>query len=97
MLSTETVVVGNVCKCRKSPFHPATRNTDEHSQLIANSDKESSRELQWPATVHSKRIRARTENRNHKVSLNSQALDDSLAMASPFWGPLIPLGGVASI
>jgi len=75
----------------------ATRNTDEHSQLISNSDNESSRELQWPATVDSKQIPARTENRNHKVSLNSQALDDSLAGASPFWGPLVPLGGVASI
>jgi len=97
MLSTERVVVGNVCKCRKSLFNLATRNTDEHSQLISNSDNESSRELQWPATVDSKQIPARTENRNHKVSLNSQALDDSLAGASPFWGPLVPLGGVASI
>jgi hypothetical protein len=97
MLSTETIVVGNVCKCRKSPFHPATHNTDEHSQLISNSDKESSRELQWPATVDSKRIPALTENRNHKLSLNSHALDDSLAVASTFWGPPVPFGGGASI
>jgi hypothetical protein len=97
MLSTETVVVGDVCKYRKSACNLATRNADEYSQLISNSDKESSRELQWPATVDGKRISARTENRNHKVSLNSQALDDSLAVASPFWGPLVPLGGVASI
>ena len=96
MLSTERVVVGNVCKCRKSPFNLATRNTDEHAQRISNSDNESSRELQWPATVDSKQIPARTENRNHKVSLKSQALDDSFALGCPSLDPLVPLGGVAS-
>jgi hypothetical protein len=97
MLSTETVVVGNVRKYRKSAFNLATRNADEHSQLISKSDKESSRELQWPATVNGNRIPARTENRNHKVSLTSQALDDSLAEGSASWGPLVALGGAASI
>jgi hypothetical protein len=97
MLSTETVVAGNVRKYRKSAFNLATRNADEHSQMISNSDKESSRKWQWPATVNGKRIPARTENRNHKVSLNFQALDDALAVGSPAWGPLVPLGGVASI
>jgi hypothetical protein len=84
MLSTETVVVGNIFKYHKSAFNLATRNADEHSKLISNSDKESFRELQWPATVNGKPIPARTENRNHKGSLNSQALGDSLAVASPF-------------
>ena len=85
MLSTETVVVGNVRKYRKSAFNLATRNADEHSQLRSNSDKESSRELQWPATVNGKRNPTRTENRNDKVSLNFQALDDALAVGSPSW------------
>jgi hypothetical protein len=97
MLPTETVVVGNVCKCRELPFNLATRNTDEHNQLISNSDKESSRKLQWPATIDSKRIPAWTVDRNHKVSLISQALDDSLAAGSPSWGPLVVLGGATSI
>jgi hypothetical protein len=90
-------VVGNVCKYGKSAFNIATRNADEHTQLISNNDKDSCRELQWPATVNGKRIPARTENRNHEVSLKSQALDESLAVGCPSWGALVPLGGVASI
>jgi len=39
-------VVGNVCKYRKSAFKIATRNADEHSQLMSNDDKDSCRELQ---------------------------------------------------
>jgi len=89
-------VVGHVCQCRKLAFNFATRNADEHSQLISNSDKDTCYELQDPATADGKRILGWTGNRNHKVSLKFQALDDSLAFGCSSLRPLVPLGGVVS-
>ena len=95
MLSTEKVVVGHVCKCRKLMFDLATRSPDEHSELIYKSEGRC-HGLQLLATVDGNRILGRAENRNHKVSLTSQAREDSFAFGCPSLGPLVRLGGVAS-
>jgi hypothetical protein len=79
LLSTTSVVVGRDCKCGTVTFNLATHCADEHSQLISNIYKGGFDQLNLPAIADGNRILSRTENRNHKVTLRSAALDDSFA------------------